>query len=212
MQVVVLLFEGITALDAIGPYEVLARVPDVDVRFAARTPGLIHSATHSPLTLVADYALDDAPRPDILVVPGGPGQAVVCGDETVLNWIRSAHASTRWTTSVCTGALLLGAAGILRGVRATTHWMSLDALREFGAEPVSQRVVVTGKIITSAGVSAGIDMALQLVALAWGEQSAQMIQLGLEYDPRPPFNVGHPDKAPAALVDRILAAKTRSRR
>ncbi|HWP47935.1 MAG TPA: DJ-1/PfpI family protein [Candidatus Limnocylindrales bacterium] len=202
MEAAILLFDRLTALDAVGPYEVLRQIPGAQIRFVAKEPGPKRTDAGS-LALMADYALKDISSPDIIVIPGGPGQADLMEDHVVLDWIRQVHATTRWTTSVCTGALILAAAGLLQGLRATTHWLALHVLRQLGAEAVSERVVVQGKIITAAGVSAGIDMALTLTALEYGEEVAQTIQLSLEYDPQPPFNTGSPSKAPATLVERV---------
>lgn len=207
MEIAILIFERLTALDAIGPYEVLRSMPDSEVRFVAKEKGPVRTDTGS-LALVADYALEDVTAPDILVVPGGPGQAALMDDERVLDWIRRVHEQTRWTTSVCTGSLVLAGAGLLKGLRATTHWLAMDVLRELGAEPTLERVVRQGKIITAAGVSSGIDMALRLVALERGDEMAQAIQLAIEYDPQPPFDAGSPEKAPPAVVERL---RSRSR-
>ena len=207
MEIAILIFDRLTALDAIGPYEVLRSMPDSKVRFVAREKGPVRTDTGS-LALVADYALEEVTAPDILVVPGGPGQAALMDDERVLDWIRRVHEKTRWTTSVCTGSLVLAGAGLLKGLRATTHWLAMDVLRELGAEPTLERVVQQGKIITAAGVSSGIDMALRLVALERGDEMAQAIQLAIEYDPQPPFDAGSPAKAPAAVVERL---RSRSR-
>ena len=200
MEIAILLFAGFTALDAVGPYEVLRSVPGTTVRFVAAEAGAIRTDAGS-LAIVADYTLEKILSPDILVVPGGPGQAGLMKDEKILDWVRQVHAKTKWTTSVCTGSLVLAAAGLLKGLRATSHWLALDVLREYGAEPSTERVVREGKIVTAAGVSAGIDMALRLVALEWGDRVAQTIQLGIEYDPQPPFNAGSPEKAPEAIVE-----------
>ncbi|HEU0172924.1 MAG TPA: DJ-1/PfpI family protein [Blastocatellia bacterium] len=207
MEIAILLFDRLTALDAVGPYEVLSRIPGATVKFVAKELGPKRTDVGS-LALVADYALDQVPSPDIVVIPGGPGQAALMDDEPVLNWIRQAHETSKWTTSVCTGSLILGAAGLLRGLKATSHWLTYDALRSLGAEAVSDRVVIEGKIITAAGVSAGLDMALTLVARECGDDLAQAIQLGIEYDPKPPFDAGSPAKAPAAIVEFL---KSRSR-
>ena len=202
MQVVIPIFDGFTALDAVGPYEVLARVPGAEVVFAALEPGPKRAQTGA-LALHADCALSQVPNPQVLVVPGGFGTRALIDDEPLLDWIRTAHETSDWTTSVCTGSLLLGAAGLLRGLRATSHWLSLDRLREFGAEPTGERVVEDGKVITAAGVSAGIDMALRLAARVAGADVAQAIQLSIEYDPQPPFDAGSPDKAPKEIVERL---------
>ncbi len=207
MEIALLLYDRLTTLDAVGPYEILSRLPGAVVKTVAKQAGPQRNDTGS-LALVADYALEEVPAPEIVLVPGGPGQLALMGDEAILGWIRRAHETSRWTTSVCTGSLLLGAAGILRGKRATTHWLAYDELRALGAEPVAERVVMDGKIVTAAGVSAGIDMALALAARECGEGVAQSIQLGIEYDPQPPFDAGSPTKAPAEIVARL---RSRSR-
>jgi transcriptional regulator GlxA family with amidase domain len=207
MEVAILIFDRFTALDAIGPYEVLRSVPGSTVKFVAKQVGPTRTDAGS-LAVLADYTINEVTAPDIIVVPGGPGQQALMDDEPVLDWVRQAHKTSRWTTSVCTGSLVLGAAGLLRGLRATTHWLAYDVLASLGAQPTSERVVIEGKIITAAGVSAGIDMALRLVAMEAGEQIAQAIQLGIEYDPQPPFNAGSPSKAPAEIVERM---RSRSR-
>ena len=199
MQIAILLYDRLTALDAIGPYEVLSRLPGAELAFVAAQPGEVRT-DNGMLTLVAERSLADMPRPDILLVPGGPGEVSARAGAGVLDWLRSAHETTTWTTSVCTGSLLLGAAGLLEGKRATSHWLALEALRSLGADAVSERVVFDGKIVSAAGVSAGIDMALALVARIAGETVAQAIQLGIEYDPQPPFDAGSPQKAPSEVV------------
>src|SRR5215510_5145939 len=207
MEIAILLFDRLTALDAVGPYEVLSRIPGATVKFVAKEPGPKRTDVGS-LALVADYSLCQVPSADVIVVPGGPGQAALMDDEPVLNWIRRAHETSKWTTSVCTGSLILGAAGLLRGLKAASHWLAYDALRSLGAEAVSDRVVVEGKIVTAAGVSAGLDMALTLVARECGDDLAQAIQLSIEYAPQPPFGAASPEKAPEAIVERL---KSRSR-
>ena len=207
MEVAILIFDRLTALDAVGPYEVLRSMPGATVKFVAKEAGPKRTDAGS-LALVADYELEEVNAPDIIVVPGGPGQMALMDDQPVLNWIRQAHEISRWTTSVCTGSLILAAAGLLKGLRATTHWLAYEVLRSLGAEVVSERVVIEGKIVTAAGVSAGIDMALTLVAREAGQAVAQAIQLGIEYDPQPPFNAGSPAKAPAEVVQRL---RSRSR-
>ena len=202
MEIAFLLFDGITALDAVGPYEVLSRLPSAEARFVAADPGPKRTE-NDMLALVADASLADVPRPEIVVVPGGFGTRRLLDDEEVLDWVRGAHESSRWTTSVCTGSLVLAAAGVLTGVRATSHWLQLDLLEELGARPARERVVEEGKIITAAGVSSGIDMALRLAAHLAGDEVAQAIQLSIEYDPEPPFDAGSPDKAPPHIVERL---------
>jgi putative intracellular protease/amidase len=207
MNIAILLYDRLTALDAVGPYEVLSRVPGATTKFVAAQPRQI-ATDNGILTLVAKHSLDEIPDPDVVVVPGGPGEVAARAGEPVLEWLRGAHEHTAWTTSVCTGSLILAAAGILDGKRATSHWLALDSLRELGAEPVSARVVFDGKIATAAGVSAGIDMGLALAAKIAGDQVAQAIQLAIEYDPQPPFDAGSPEKAPAEIVE-LLTARSR---
>jgi transcriptional regulator GlxA family with amidase domain len=201
VQIAIPLFDRLTALDAIGPYEVLSRLPGAEVLFVAAQPGLKRTDTGA-LALTAERGLSEVPRPDIVVVPGGSGTRDQRHDELIA-WIQQAHQSSRWTTSVCTGALLLGAAGILDGLRATTHWLFLDQLRAFGAEPTLERVVEQGKVMTAAGVSSGIDMALRLAQLTAGDDVAQAIQLSIEYDPQPPLDAGSPAKAPEPIVQLV---------
>ena len=207
MEIAILLFDRLTALDAIGPYEVLSRIPNATIKFVAKEAGAKRTDVGS-LALTADYVLEQVPSPDIFVVPGGPGQTALMEDEAILTWVRRAHETSKWTASVCTGSLVLGAAGLLNGLKATSHWLAYDVLRSLGALPTAERVVIEGKIITAAGVSAGIDMALTLVARECGEPIAQAIQLGIEYDPQPPFDSGSPSKAPAEIVERL---RSRSR-
>jgi len=205
MQIAILLYDGMTALDAIGPYDVLRQLPGAEVIFVGKTAG-VKRTEEQPLGLVADRALADVPRADILVVPGGFGQELAMRDRPTLDWIRAIHGTTTWTTSVCTGAIILAAAGLLKGLKATTHWALLERLRDFGAEPVAERVVEQGKIITAAGVSAGIDMGLRLAARVAGDDMARAIQLGIEYDQDPPFDTGAPHKAPAHIVELVRQA------
>jgi putative intracellular protease/amidase len=204
MEIAVLLFERLTALDAIGPYEVLQRLPGAQVRFVGAERGPVRTE-QGMLGLVADFTREEVTSADILVVPGGIGTRPLVDDEPTLEWIRAIDAGSEWTTSVCTGSLLLGAAGLLQGKEATTHWRALDLLSRFGATPVSRRVVEQGKIITAAGVSSGIDMALTLAAHVAGDEIAQAIQLGIEYDPQPPFDSGSVAKAPASVYDLAVA-------
>jgi putative intracellular protease/amidase len=203
MEIAFVLFDRITALDAVGPYEVLQRLPGAEVKFVGKERGEYRTDTKQ-LALVADYTLDEVPRPDILVMPGGFGTRELVDDPDVVDWVRDVHEHTTWTTSVCTGSLVLGAAGVLQGLPATSHWKELETLRQYGAEPTMQRVVEQGKVITAAGVSSGIDMALTLVDRIAGDFAAQAIQLGIEYDPQPPFDAGSPEKAPKEVVDFLL--------
>jgi len=205
MDIAIPLFEGITALDAIGPYEVLSRLPGARVRFVAVTPGP-YRTDNRQLTLMADEALSAVPRPEVLMVPGGFGTRALETPNPLLDWIRAAHETSQWTTSVCTGSMLLAAAGVLKGLEATTHWMSLDRLLAYGARPTPKRVVEQGKVITAAGVSSGIDMALWLAAQIESEEKAKSIQLGIEYDPQPPFDAGSTAKAHPDVVDRMFRA------
>jgi putative intracellular protease/amidase len=207
MDVAIPIFDGITALDAIGPYEVLSRLPGARIHFLGiAEPGTVRT-DNGMLGLAADQALSDVPHPDVIVVPGGYGTRALMKEAPLLAWVRSAHETAQWTTSVCTGALILGAAGILDGLEATTHWLLLDKLSELGAQPVSRRVVEQGNVITAAGVSSGIDMALTLAARIAGEDVAQAIQLAIEYDPQPPFDSGSTDKASPEIIE---LARTRS--
>lgn len=199
MRTAILLFDGVTALDAIGPYEVLQNLPDNEVCFVARDKG-VKRTDFGRLGLEADYALADIDTADVVLVPGTPTPDALLGDPAVLEWLAAIHAGSTWTTSVCTGALALGAIGALQGKRATTHWLAHEALRSFGAEPTEQRVVEDGKIMTAAGVSSGIDMALTLVDKIYDRATAEQIQLIIEYDPQPPFDAGSPSKAPPAMV------------
>jgi transcriptional regulator GlxA family with amidase domain len=203
-QVSILIFDGLTALDAIGPYDVLRHVPGWVVTFVGKEAGEVRTEDGG-LRLVADVGISEAPHADILLVPGGSGTRPLSADAEMLDWVRATDRGTRRTTSVCTGALVLGAAGLLEGRRATTYWQSLEELRAFGAEPVTSRWVEDGKYLTAAGVSAGIDMALHLVAEEVAPEMSQAVQLGIEYDPAPPFDTGSPTKAPAALVDAVRA-------
>lgn len=210
MQIAIALYNDFTALDAIGPYEVLSRIPDSTFTFVAAERGIVRSDTGG-LAIDVSRSFADVPRPDVLVVPGGPTTAaLIAENHPVIEWVRAAHPHTAFTTSVCTGALLLGVAGVLQGLDATTHWGATAALSTFGANPVSERVVVRGKVVTAAGVSAGIDMALTLAALLRNDDVARAIQLAIEYDPQPPFDCGSPAKATdavRALLGGVLAAK-----
>ena len=199
MDIAIPIFDRLTALDAVGPYEVLSRLPGATVHFVAADTGPKRT-DNGMLELVASRRLDELPRPDVIVVPGGIAVRTLLDDDELVGWIRTAHETSQWTTSVCTGALLLGAAGVLDGLQATTHWVELDRLTEFGADPTSQRVVEQGKVITAAGVSAGIDMALTLAARIAGDRVAQAIQLVVEYGPEPPFDAGSLATAPPEII------------
>lgn len=195
MKTAMLLFPGFTVLDAIGPYHALASIPDWEFTFVAEHAGPVSNG--GSFTMDAPVGIDDIDQPDLLVVPGGIAAIELAHTGgPLIDWIRDVHPGTTWTTSVCTGALMLGAAGILDGLRATTHWYTQPRLADYGAIPTDERVVRDGKVITAAGVSAGIDMSLTLAALIAGDQYAQAAQLDMEYDPQPPFNSGHPRTAP----------------
>lgn len=204
MDIAILIYDRFTALDAVGPYEVLSRLPDAKVTFVAEHAELKRTDT-GQLALLADATIDELPHPDIVLVPGGPGQSALMDDGPVHEWLRAADGTSTWTTSVCTGSLILAAAGLLGGKRATSNWQAIDELRALGADATPERVVFDGKLVTSAGVTAGIDMALELAAKMAGVRVAQAIQLGLEYDPHPPFDAGSPEKAPAEIVEAVRA-------
>ncbi|MDP5316488.1 DJ-1/PfpI family protein [Streptomyces poriferorum] len=205
MQIAIVLFDRFTALDAVGPYEMLSRAPGAETVFVAESAGAVRNDSGGSLALVADRRLDDVPAPDLVIVPGGPGQSAQMDNETLLGWLRRVDATSTWTTSVCTGSLLLAAAGLLTGRRATSHWLALDTLKTYGAEPTGERVVTDGKYVTAAGVSAGIDMGLTLLGRIAGDEHAQAVQLLAEYDPQPPYDAGSPEKAPAAMVEQWRA-------
>ena len=195
-----LLYPGFTALDAIGPYHALAHLPGWDFAFVARERGLVSDGGH--LTLTVELSIDEVDTCDLLVVPGGiPAVVMARTGHPLVDWIRHVHPTTQWTASVCTGALMLGAAGILDGLPATTHWYCHRELADFGAIPTDARVVTAGKVVTAAGVSAGIDMALQLVERIAGTRYAQGTQLDMEYEPLPPLKSGHPREAPSDVTE-----------
>ncbi|WP_329181196.1 DJ-1/PfpI family protein [Streptomyces sp. NBC_01477] len=204
MRIVFPLFDGVTALDVVGPYEVLRMLPDADVVLAAAAPGPVTDGA-GLLGLTATAAFGDVTDADVLVVPGGPGARANTGNEALLGWIRRIDATTARTTSVCTGSLLLGAAGLLKDLLATTHWSATALLESYGATYTPRRVVEQGRIITAAGVSSGIDMALRLVELIAGPVAAQAFQLAIEYDPQPPFDAGSYAKAPQAAKDYLAS-------
>ena len=204
LRIAIPLFPRFTALDAVGPYEVLAQIPAFDITFVGHARGEVR-AGYGMLGLVVDARFEDLPDPDVIVFPGGDTR-LLQSDARVLDWVRGAHASTTWTTSVCTGSLVLGAAGLLGGLTATTHWARYADLAACGATPVPERVVEHPgrRIITAAGVSAGIDMALRLTELLAGQTAAQAAQLLIEYDPQPPFDCGTRPKATAEVMARVL--------
>ena len=206
MQIAIVLYPGLTALDAIGPYEVLRFLPDAEVRFVGAEPGPV-VADSGVLFLGATHSYAETPSPDLVLVPGsGPRTATAMADTELLDWLRQVHETTRWTSSVCTGAMILAAAGILEGLPATTHWMVQSGLAAMGAKAQrGQRIVRAGKIVTAAGVSAGLDLGLWLAGEIAGRERAETIQLYIEYDPQPPFDAGSPSKASKAVVDNAKA-------
>lgn len=205
LQIAIPLFPRFTALDAVGPYEVLQRIPTFDIVFIGHARGEVRSE-NDMLGLSVDATFDEVASPDVIVFPGGVGTRPLEHDAVVLDWVRRAHAGTRYTTSVCTGSVVLGAAGLLQGLTATTHWSCYGELAAHGAEPVPSRVVehLPERIITAAGVSSGIDMALRLAELLADDTAARAAQLMIEYDPQPPFDCGSVDKADDAVMTRIL--------
>ncbi len=206
MDIAIAAFENMAALDAIGPFEVLAHLPDATIHWVGLAPGVVRTEEGAGVGINIDETFEDVPHPDVIVIPGGHGEHALRDNDRFMAWLLAAHETSTWTTSVCTGSLLLGSAGLLKGLKATSHWLALDALKDFGAEPTLERVVEQGKIITAAGVSSGIDMALTLVARIAGDFVAQTIQLGIEYDPQPPFDAGSPLKAPKESVEFLQAS------
>jgi transcriptional regulator GlxA family with amidase domain len=201
MKTAILLFDNFTALDVIGPYEVLAKMPGAEICFAAQEK---REYTDSyGLKISAGYALNEIQQTDILLIPGGFGVDALLKQEEVLQWVREADAKSKWTVSVCSGSLLLAHAGLLNGKNCTTHWNRKEQLKQYYVCVKNERYIQDGKYITSAGVSAGIDMAFYLVSKIAGEQSAKTIQLAIEYDPAPPFDCGSPEKAPADILARF---------
>ena len=207
MQIVIPLFDRFTALDAVGPHQVLTHLPGAQVIFCSERDRGVCDESGS-LTLRAEAAYADVPHPDIICIPGGPGQAGQMGPGPLRDWLITADRTSTWTTSVCTGALILAAAGLLTGREATTYWLAMTELERLGAKPRQERYVFDGKYVTAAGVSAGIDMALALSAAIAGDETAQRIQLAIEYDPRPPYQAGSPATAPPQIV---AALRARSR-
>jgi len=205
MQIAIGLYPGFTALDAIGPYQVFTAVPDVEVVLVAAERGVL-ADDNGLLHLTIEHSFDEITTPDLTLVPGGFVTRRLARDrDPIVDWLADTHATTTFTTSVCTGALLLGAAGILDGIDATTHWFAYDELARYGARPTEQRVVRRGRIWTAAGVSAGIDLALTIVAETHGPEIAQAVQLGIEYDPQPPFDSGAPSKADPEILALVRA-------
>ncbi len=214
IQIAIPIFDRLTALDGIGPYEVLQRLPGATVTFVGERLGEFRTE-NGFLGLTADAIYDDVPSPDVVVVPGGVGTRPIVQDDDhpLVGWIAAVHPTTRYTTSVCTGSLVLAKAGLLDGKKATTHWGAYDALAALGAEPIGDRVVehLDDRIITAAGVSSGIDMAIRLSELLVDETAAKAMQLMVEYDPQPPFDAGSVDKAGADVMARVIEyAKTKS--
>jgi transcriptional regulator GlxA family with amidase domain len=205
MLAVVPLFSRFTALDGVGPYEVLQRIPEIDITFVAAERGIVRTE-NGMLGVQADATLDEIPRPDVIVFPGGHGTRDLLDDEPTLEWLRAAHPHTTYTTSVCTGSLVLAAAGLLEGLTATTHWSATSVLEKYGAVPTDERVVehLDQRIITAAGVSSGIDMALRLVELLFDRTAAEAAQLMIEYDPQPPFDRGSVDKSTDEIMTRVI--------
>jgi transcriptional regulator GlxA family with amidase domain len=206
MQIAILLFDKVTALDAVGPYEVLSRFPGAQAVFVGERLGEVRTDIGS-LGLSVDATLGEVTSPDIVLVPGGIGQQQHMLDGPVHQWLRAVDQGTTWTTSVCTGSLVLAAAGLLNGRRATSHWVRRDDLARHGAVPTPDRVVFDGKYVTAGGVSAGIDMALTLVDAMAGRELAEAVQCGIEYDPHPPYDAGSPEKVDPAIVERLLRFK-----
>lgn len=204
MHVAIPLFPGFTALDIVGPYTMLAFAPGWHVTLVAPEHGAVLD-DRGTLSLMATATYDEVTAPDVVLVPGGPGVEQALGDPALLSWLQGVDTRTTWTTSVCAGSLILGAAGMLAGRRATTHWGWLDVLPGFGAESVGERVVFDGKYVTAAGVSAGLDMALTLLGRESGEEVARAVQLAVEYDPRPPYDSGSAHTASEELRGAALA-------
>jgi putative intracellular protease/amidase len=202
MDIAIALFDQVTALDAIGPYEVLQRLPDAQLRFVGHRKGEVRT-DNGFLGLTVDYTFDEVRHPDILLIPGGVGTRALVHDEVILDWIRGAHETSQFTTSFCTGSLVLAAAGLLQGRKATTHFSARPLLIKYGATPSEERVVQEGKIITAAGVSSGIDMALHLAELLADATTSKALQLMIEYDPQPPHDAGAPHKVDASVLARV---------
>lgn len=201
VKIGILIFNGLAALDAVGPYEILSRIPNAQVSFISINAGPIESI--GGLQLIAKHTIYEDTNYDVIIIPGGNGIREMTKNKDVLNWVRERNKNSKYTTSVCTGALLLGAAGLLTDIKATTHWLCRDELKNYNAIVVKDRYIQQGKIITSAGVSAGLDMSLKLTELLTNTTLAQTIQLSIEYDPKPPFNSGSPETASEEMVNLI---------
>lgn len=208
MQIAIVAFPNMAALDAIGPFEVLAHLPDTSIHWVGLDTGVVRTEEGAGVGIQVDQRIEEVTAPDVIVIPGGHGEQQLRDSERFMSWLAAAHATSVWTTSVCTGSLVLAAAGLLDGLPATSHWLALDELATYGALPTLERVVVNEpqRIITAAGVSSGIDMALGLAARLAGDFVAQTIQLGIEYDPQPPFDAGSPAKAPKESVEFLQAS------
>ncbi|MFC0110877.1 DJ-1/PfpI family protein [Kibdelosporangium aridum] len=204
MQIAFVVYPGMTALDAIGPYELLRSMPGSEVRFVAAAPGKVVTDS-GVLALGASHSFDETPSPDIVLVPGGSNGTVgAMNDPALISWLQAVHSTTTWTTSVCSGALILAMAGLLKGVPATTHWVCQEVLGSMGAIPQpDKRIVHAGKIVTAAGVSAGIDLALWLIGEIHGVKQAEQAQLEIEYDPQPPYDAGHPSKVTPEMLAEV---------
>ena len=205
VRIAIPVFDRMTALDAVGPYEVLQRIPAFEITFVGHAVGEVRTE-NGMLGLRADVTFEELPAPDVIVFPGGVGTRALEHDQRVLDWVRAAHGGTRYTTSVCTGSLVLGAAGLLEGLTATTHWSCYRELAAHGAEPTADRVVehLDRRIITAAGVSSGIDMALRLVEVLVDRTAGQAAQLMIEYDPQPPFDCGAVHKSDDTVMARVV--------
>ncbi len=206
LTIAIFLFDNFAALDVVGPYEILSKIPQSKIYMTAVKKGLYKDV--KGMQIMANYSLEDIQNPDILLIPGGFGIDALLQNSEVIRWIQNSHATSQWTVSVCSGALLLAAAGILKGVKATTHWNRKEQLKKYGVIIENKRYVQDEKIITAAGVSAGIDMSLYLLSLIVNESYAKTIQLAMEYDPQPPFDCGSPEKAPLEIVNRIRQSST----
>ena len=207
MNLAIAVYDNFTALDAIGPYEVLSHLPGMETVFVGREKRPFRTDTKA-CAIVADASFAEVDAADVVIVPGGPDMNAIATDATLIAWLRKVHPTTQWTTSVCTGALALAGAGILKGVEAVTHWAAMDLLAQLGAKPVKERVVMRGKVVTAAGVSAGIDMGLTLAARIAGEPAARAMQLAIEYDPQPPFDSGNAQTASPELIALVLQLMT----